>query len=226
MHILAIECTHVSLSVALGDGDDVTLISGAEWNRAAETILPLVQELFLRSGTPKERLDAVAISSGPGSFTALRIGMSAAKGLAYGLGIPLVAVPTLHAMALSSLPRTATETIVPVIPARKGEYHFACYRRGALEARSASQESCRGSAEAVLTAAGTVVGTATVVARQSGAFPMSSCARGTDLLDADFFSAASLLPEAKRLFMSGVTCQPADAEPEYRQMFVPGHRKE
>ena len=131
MHILAIECTHISLSVAVMSGNTVRLVSGQEWSRAAETILPLVQQALEESGTPGAMLDAVAVSSGPGSFTALRIGMSAAKGIAFGFGVPLVPVPTLPAMAVAALPFTDAEVIVPVIPSRRDEYYYACYSRTA-----------------------------------------------------------------------------------------------
>lgn len=226
MHILAIECTHASLSVAVTSGGEVTLVSGTEWSRAAETVLPLVQRALERSGTSKELLDAVAISSGPGSFTALRIGMSAAKGVAYGLGIPLVPVPTLHAMALAALSVTSAGVIIPVIPSRSGEYYYAGYPRIRLEQGAATVESARGSARDVLLAAETAGGDAVVVARRTEEFPAVLEDASIGFLDAEFFSAASLLSEARRLLGAGITVSPAEALPDYRQMFVPGSRKE
>ncbi|MBM3163782.1 MAG: tRNA (adenosine(37)-N6)-threonylcarbamoyltransferase complex dimerization subunit type 1 TsaB [Chlorobi bacterium] len=226
MHLLAIECTHVSLSVAVMNGDQVTLVAGSEWSRAAETVLPLVQQALDCSGTSKEQLDAVAVSSGPGSFTALRIGMSAAKGLAYGLGVPLIPVPTLHALALAALPFTVAPALVSVIPSRRGEYYYARYPRTALEEGAAIDECARGSFGEVLHAAGKAARESVLVARRTADFPSGIEDSAIGFLDADFFSAASLLPEAARLFGSGMSLFPAEVTPAYRQMFVPGSRKE
>lgn len=226
MNILAIECTHVSLSVALMSGGEVTLLSGGEWNRAAESVMPLVQQALEVGRTGREQLDAVAVSSGPGSFTALRIGMSAAKGLAYGLGIPLVPVPTLPAMAVAALPFTSAEVIVPVVPSRRGEYHYCCYLRASIEQGLTGDESARGSMDDVLRAAGAAKLEAVVTARQTDDFPVPEEGAAAGFLDAAFFSAASLLPEASRLFGLGSALPPAEAFPDYRQMFVPGGRKE
>jgi len=226
MNILAIECTHVSLSVALMSGGEVTLLSGGEWNRAAESVMPLVEQALESSRTGRGRLDAIAVSSGPGSFTALRIGMSAAKGIAYGLGIPLVPVPTLPAMAVAALPFTSAEVIVPVVPSRRGEYYYCCYRRAALEQGLAGEETARGSMDDVLRAAGAAELDAVVTARLTGDFPVPGDGAAAGFLDAAFFSAASLLSEASRLFRLGSALPPAEVFPDYRQMFVPGGRKE
>ncbi|MCF8382315.1 MAG: tRNA (adenosine(37)-N6)-threonylcarbamoyltransferase complex dimerization subunit type 1 TsaB [Chlorobium sp.] len=226
MNILAIECTHVSLSAAVMSGGEVTLLSGGEWNRAAESILPLVQQALENSHTARGQLDAVAISSGPGSFTALRIGMSAAKGLAYGLGIPLVPVPTLPAMAVAALHFTFAEVIVPVVPSRRGEYYYCCYRRTRLEEGFTEDEIARGSMDEVLRAAGATNCEAVVTARRTDNFPVPEEGAAAGFLDAAFFSAASLFPEASRLFGLGSALSPAEAFLDYRQMFVPGGRKE
>jgi tRNA threonylcarbamoyladenosine biosynthesis protein TsaB len=222
MHILAIECTHISLSVAVMSGNTVRLVSGQEWSRAAETILPLVQQALEESGTPGAMLDAVAVSSGPGSFTALRIGMSAAKGIAFGFGVPLVPVPTLPAMAVAALPFTDAEVIVPVIPSRRDEYYYACYSRTALEDGVPGAESMRGSAGEMLAAAAGAARHSAVVARRTEDFSAISGNAGAGFLDAGFFFAASLLPEAARILGAGIALSPAEAMPDYRQMFVPG----
>jgi len=70
-------------------------------------------------------LDAVAVSEGPGSFTGLRIGVSLAKGLCFGLDIPLIALPTLKVMASSLAPSSAY--LCPMIDARRMEVYAALY---------------------------------------------------------------------------------------------------
>ena len=99
MSILAIETATQVSSVAIATEDKVL----AEINMQAklthsETLMPHIAEALKMSGEQKENLEAIAISIGPGSFTGLRIGLAAAKSMAYALDIPIVAVPTLKAM--------------------------------------------------------------------------------------------------------------------------------
>ena len=72
-------------------------------------------------------LSAVAISMGPGSFTGLRIGVSTAKGICYALGIPLIAVSTLKAMAFGMAKKLKSELYCPMIDARRMEVYSAFY---------------------------------------------------------------------------------------------------
>lgn len=77
------------------------------------------------------KLDAVAVSLGPGSYTGLRIGLSEAKGLAYALGVPLIGVPTLELMAVSAMFSAADldpdTLLAPMIDARRMEVYTAVY---------------------------------------------------------------------------------------------------
>lgn len=125
--ILALESATPRGSVALVRGDtvlgEVVLPPGRQFS---ESLLSAVAELLAgRSATH------VAVSAGPGSFTGLRVGMAAAKGFCLGWGIPLVAVPTLHALALR-FPLQGT-TICPVLDAKKKEVYAGLFRweRGA-----------------------------------------------------------------------------------------------
>jgi len=70
-------------------------------------------------------LDAVAVCEGPGSYTGLRIGVSLAKGLCYGLDIPLIAIPALKVMATRFSP--SSSCLCPMIDARRMEVYFALY---------------------------------------------------------------------------------------------------
>lgn len=86
------------------------------------------------------QLDAVAVSQGPGSYTGLRIGVSTAKGICYGQGIPLIAVPTLQLLCVPVLLREkAAEDnalLCPMIDARRMEVYAALYDRSLHEVRA------------------------------------------------------------------------------------------
>ncbi|MEI8033539.1 MAG: tRNA (adenosine(37)-N6)-threonylcarbamoyltransferase complex dimerization subunit type 1 TsaB [Chlorobiaceae bacterium] len=221
MNILAIECTHQALSVALSKGGEVFEANGREWKRAAESLVPLVEKVMADSGLLRKELDAVALSAGPGSFTALRIGMATAKGIAFGLGITLIAVPTMPAMA-AALP-SGPEMIVAVVPSRKGEYYIATYRAADLAAGVWHDEVGRGDAEAVAAAAKLAVGSGatTVVGRGLHELQPTLSETGAIFMEADFFSAKSLFAPAIRLSVSASAGPPGGVVPDYRQLFVP-----
>lgn len=83
-------------------------------------------------------LDAVAVSSGPGSYTGLRIGVSMAKGICYALGIPLLSVPTLQLLTVPVLLGRELEDdalLCPMIDARRMEVYAAVYDRALREVR-------------------------------------------------------------------------------------------
>ena len=93
----------------------------------------LVTRALRAAGTTLDRLDAIAVSIGPGSFTGLRVSSSFAKGVAFSTGIRLVAVPTLEALAF--LAPQGARTIAVIIDARRGETYASVFRRaeGGLE---------------------------------------------------------------------------------------------
>ena len=72
-------------------------------------------------------IDAVALSEGPGSYTGLRIGTSTAKGLCYGLNVPLIPVPTLQVLCAAAKEKGATGLLCPMIDARRMEVYTALY---------------------------------------------------------------------------------------------------
>ena len=84
-----------------------------------------IEELISKSQITMQDLDAIAVSEGPGSYTGLRIGVSAAKGLCYALDIPLIAVPTLD--VLSRQVKIKEGYIVSMLDARRMEVYAAVY---------------------------------------------------------------------------------------------------
>ncbi len=127
MRLLAVETSTLAGGVALLEGDrvrgeyvlDVTATH-------SERLLPAIDRLMADAGWAPADLQGLAVAIGPGSFTGLRIGLSAVKGLALALGIPVAAVPTLDAMA-AGLPFAALP-VCPVLDARKGEVYACRYR--------------------------------------------------------------------------------------------------
>ena len=98
--ILLIETATARLSVALAEnGMAVASRVCDEPRQQASLTAPLVKEVLDSQGLRVSDCDAVCVSKGPGSYTGLRVGVSTAKGLAFGAGIPLLAVGTLDILA-------------------------------------------------------------------------------------------------------------------------------
>jgi tRNA threonylcarbamoyladenosine biosynthesis protein TsaB len=125
---LAIDTSTDTLSVALrtaGGWAEASLEGGLHH---AERVMDLVDFCLDRAGIGRSDLELAACARGPGSFTGLRIGMAASKGIAAALGIPWISVPTLDALAwgLDSFPGA----VAPIIDGRQGKLYSAVYLRG------------------------------------------------------------------------------------------------
>lgn len=121
--ILCIETTTPICSVALSkDGKLLAEKKDVVGQNHAKLLTVLIEELFARAQFSFSDLDAVAISQGPGSYTGLRIGTSAAKGICYALDIPLIAINTLQALANNNT-LSPTALRCPMIDARRMEVY-------------------------------------------------------------------------------------------------------
>jgi tRNA threonylcarbamoyladenosine biosynthesis protein TsaB len=126
-YILNIETATKNCSVALAkEGKTIICKEIAEEGYShAERLHVFIEEIIKEAGIALKDLAAIAVSQGPGSYTGLRIGVSAAKGLCFALDIPLIAVDTLKTLASQ-----VTETdglIVPMIDARRMEVYSAIF---------------------------------------------------------------------------------------------------
>lgn len=88
-----------------------------------------VQELMNESGLALRELDAIAVSEGPGSYTGLRVGMAAAKGLCYALQKPFITINTLKMMAFAAVQEKSADLFCPMIDARRMEVFTAVFDR-------------------------------------------------------------------------------------------------
>jgi tRNA threonylcarbamoyladenosine biosynthesis protein TsaB len=93
---------------------------------------PALQKLAIDAGIGIHEIDAIAISIGPGSYTGLRVGLAAAKGMCFALDIPLIAVNTLKMMAYTTR-NEAADLFCPLIDARRMEVFTAVYDRNFTE---------------------------------------------------------------------------------------------
>lgn len=127
--ILNIETSSTSCSVCLGkDGAVLDFRADYEKNSHARKVTVLVEELLNANNVTYEELGAIAVSAGPGSYTGLRIGVSAAKGYCYALNKPLIAVPTLQSIAEGIRHATTNASFyLPLIDARRMDVYAAVY---------------------------------------------------------------------------------------------------
>ncbi|MBI2967515.1 MAG: tRNA (adenosine(37)-N6)-threonylcarbamoyltransferase complex dimerization subunit type 1 TsaB [Bacteroidetes bacterium] len=164
--ILNIETATKACSVALASNGKLLSLkeSHDETYRHSEVLTSYIEDACRQAGVSIEKIDAVAISKGPGSFTGLRIGVSTAKGICYGLKKPLISVPTLQAMCegmrtwlntrenqygTSGLPGKINADhsgilFCPMIDARRMEVYCALYDLGGKEVRETRAEIING----------------------------------------------------------------------------------
>ncbi len=131
--ILNIDTSSPVCSVCIADrGQVVAQRDDLTGNQHASLLAILAQETLREAGITPRELSAVALSSGPGSYTGLRIGTSLAKGLCYGLDLPLIAVPTLMGMAwqMAAISADKNGIYIPMIDARRDDAYIAVYDAG------------------------------------------------------------------------------------------------
>lgn len=123
--ILSLETSTSVCSVALHRSGVLLSLSEIDVTGAhSERLMGLIEEVITEAGISIVDLSAVAVSSGPGSYTGLRIGVSAAKGLAFGWGVPLIGVETLGALAKAANGEMQGRGFaVPLIDARRDEVY-------------------------------------------------------------------------------------------------------
>ncbi|MDA8895315.1 tRNA (adenosine(37)-N6)-threonylcarbamoyltransferase complex dimerization subunit type 1 TsaB [Flavobacteriales bacterium] len=130
--ILTLDTATKNCSLALCDNG--IILESIDHNKGSfshsEKLHVFIEELFTNTGKKLSELDAVAVSKGPGSYTGLRIGVSTAKGLCFGLGIPLISVETLEVLTRTFLLEHSVnenDILIPMIDARRMEVYTAIF---------------------------------------------------------------------------------------------------
>ena len=178
--LLAIDTATATASLALYDLAARQLLAELTWQarrRQTQDLLPALQDLLRLLDLTPAAITALAVTTGPGSFTGVRIAISAAKGMALGLPQPprVVGIPTLSVTAAPyvALAGTAGATICAAIQAGRGRYNWAWYGAGDLLFRPAVEDHH----------AGTVAEFAVALAAHTGVVWLAG-ELGADLLDA------------------------------------------
>ncbi|MGV3539487.1 MAG: tRNA (adenosine(37)-N6)-threonylcarbamoyltransferase complex dimerization subunit type 1 TsaB [Rufibacter sp.] len=126
-YILSLETSSTVCSVALHQAGQLLSYTVLQMEKAHSShITVMVQQVLEYAGVPLERIDAIAVSGGPGSYTGLRIGSGTAKGLCFSLDKPLISVGTLSAMAqqvIASTPSPERYWFCPMLDARRSEVY-------------------------------------------------------------------------------------------------------
>lgn len=140
VYILQIETATKNCSVAIAkDGQTLICKEVAEQGYShAEKLHVFIEEMLSEAGLTFRNLDGIAVSQGPGSYTGLRIGVSAAKGLCFALDIPLIAIDTLQVLA--SQVKVSGGTIIPMIDARRMEVYSAVFNHKLEKIREVQAE--------------------------------------------------------------------------------------
>ena len=123
--LLAIDTSTEQAGLSLTDGERTAELLWPAGRTHTVTVLPQIEHLLRLCGTARDTLGAVAVATGPGTFTGLRVGLSIAKGLAMARDLPLIGVPTLD---IAAAPYAAAQTpVVVVLAAGRGRIVWAAY---------------------------------------------------------------------------------------------------
>ncbi len=214
--LLNIETSTSVCSVALSSEGTVLFEKTAFEGPSHAALLGVFVEEAL-GALPGKALDAVAVSSGPGSYTGLRIGVSLAKGLCFGFGIPLISIPTLKIMAASAIEKHGDPDALycAMLDARRMEVYAAVFDARLHTVRETKADIVDRDTYAAL------LDTKKVCFFGNGAEkckPVISSPNAS-FIDAVYPSAVSMIPFAEEVFAKGIFEDTAYFEPFYLKEF-------
>lgn len=127
MNVLALDTATEVSSVAVHNGENTFCVE-SDSRKQSRSLLEIVEQQLSHASLRLNELDLIVFDKGPGSFTGMRIATGVAQGLSYGLGITVVGISSLLAMAYA----TRAERVAVAIDARMGEIYFGCFQRDAI----------------------------------------------------------------------------------------------
>jgi tRNA threonylcarbamoyladenosine biosynthesis protein TsaB len=216
VRILAIDTASDTACVGLVEDGVVRAESVARVSaQHGETLLPRVADVLAQAGVDKHAIDLVAVGLGPGSFTGVRIGLATAKGLALGLGKPIVGVRSSHVLAAA----IDGALRVVAIDGKKGEV-FASAWRADGDALASLVEDVHGAPHAIATTLRAAIGdgVVTLVGTGVAAYPAFGAALGSIVRadpERDVVRAATLARVAEAMLASSGPSDLAALEPVY-----------
>lgn len=220
LKILAVDTATEACSAALLVGDKLF----SRWEEAprdhTRKILPMVQAVLDESGLSLDQLDAIAFGRGPGSFTGVRIGISVAQGLAFGVGVPLIGISTLAAMAQGVYRLEGADSVLSAIDARMNEVYFGRYELQAGCMQLVGEEVVRDPAQLVseLTGEGALPGRWLAVGTGFETYGEQLNGLTEELVISQqvrFPAALDMLPLARAAWLAGEAVPVEQASPVY-----------
>ncbi len=232
--ILHIETTTKACSVGLSHGGQLIALRESvshEYSHSS-SLTVFMEDVMREAGKNPSEIDAVAVSHGPGSYTGLRIGVSAAKGFCYARDIPLIAIDTLKALAKTAIHKlTGQEGLVslaaleavfcPMIDARRMEVYYALFRHDLISMQETRAEVIDENTFSKL------LEDYKIIFFGDGAEKCRSVIKSCNamFLDDVWPSASGMAEEAERHFEQGNFVNLAYFEPFYLKDFVAGKPK-
>jgi tRNA threonylcarbamoyladenosine biosynthesis protein TsaB len=163
MRLLAIDTALAACSAAVFDAehDGIVASESLPMTRGhAEALIPLVKRVMDQAGVGFTAIDRVAVTTGPGSFTGLRVGLAAARGIALAAGKPAVGLSTLSVFAAPHMATDDSYPVVAAIDARHAHVYLQVFSAGGRTFSAPRLASLREAAAAVAEAPACIVGTA------------------------------------------------------------------
>lgn len=229
MITLAFDTCLDACSVAVFDGTKNAVLASRHelMNRGqAEALFPLIDETVNEAGLIPADLDQIAVTLGPGTFTGVRIGVAAARGLALSSKLPVVGITSLHAIALCAIAFEAPSgPVASLIDARRDEIYLGVYGPDGKELRAPMAVPVSGAHEHL--------GQDALVLAGSGAkliavkLPRCSLSRSPDLPEARLWVPAVAVMEAQAtpplpLYLRAPDAKPPAADASVRRALEPG----
>ena len=170
MRVLAIDCALDACSAAVFDSDPGSIIASQSRIMArghAEALMPLIARVMDEAEVEFHELDRIAVTVGPGSFTGLRVGIAAARGIALAAAKPAIGLTTLAALAAPHIAEDDTTPVVAVIDARHGHVYMQVFGPGGRTLLAPRIAPLREAARAATSGPARIVGSAADLVAQS-----------------------------------------------------------